>query len=468
MIQSYAAQLAPHCIFGHKGRSKRFLKVLTALGAGLGRSIPQCFQQRAQIKATYRLFAHRAMKPDLIRAAERDRLLAQLRAERPALVFAVQDTTTLNYSGSRAAEDLGVLQNAHQQGLYVHSHLLLNAFGTPLGVFDQVAWSRDVEQLGIKKARRKALPITEKESYRWPAQFDVLQQALVDLPATTVVELADREGDIYEFLAARTAPNVHYLIRARGDRIDQETGLRIRPALLLREPHVETAFTLEVWNQDPAQRRRAHLEVRYTTLTLQPNTDSKGRAGRQPLPVTVVWAREVNAPASVAKPIDWLLFSSLPADTLDAARQLVAYYRLRWRIEQFHYVLKTGCGVERLQFQDAQRLENAIATYSLLAVRVLTLQYLSRQPEDLPLAAAGVERHAYQAGAQYLNTARGGRYNVQKAEPTVQDFVRVVAQLGGSMLQKGKPIGTKILWRGLCELDIILQAFQAFQQWKAP
>ena len=462
MFENYTAQLAPHCIFGDKRRSKRFLKLLDTLGTCLGKRIPQGFQNRAQAKGAYRFFANPHITPFMIRAAERDRLVDQVRTERPAVLLAVQDTTTLNYSSSRAAEQLGVLQAAAQKGFYVHSQVLLRATGMYLGLFDQQCWNRDVTQLGVKKAQRKALALEEKESYRWLAHFEQLQATFAEDSATTIIQLGDRESDIYEVLAARAVPHVHYLIRARGDRVDQESGQRIRPALLLREPTVKESCSLEVFTHDPAQRRLAEIQVRFTQLTLQPNTESKGRAARQPMPVTVVWAREVNAPDTVAQPIDWLLFSSLPAETLEAALQLVNYYRLRWRIEQFHYVLKSGCAVEQLQLEQPPRLEKAIATYSLLARRVLALQYLARQADDQTLAAVGIERQAYQVGAQYLNTKAGGRYDIHKAEPTVQDFVRVVAQLGGSMLQRGKPIGTKILWRGLRELDIILQAFQAF------
>jgi hypothetical protein len=398
----------------------------------------------------------------MIRAAERDRLIEYVRRERPVRLFAVQDTTTLDYSSTRAAAQLGILQNAHQKGWYVHSQLLLEADGTPSGLFEQSCWNRTVEHLGVKKARRKALPIEEKESYRWLEHFQALQETFAEAEHSTIITLCDREADIYEVLAARSLPHMHYIIRARGDRIDAETGSAIRPALLLREPTTSEHFAVEVLHADPAQRRLANLEVRFTTLTLQPNTASKGRAGRTPLAVSVVWAREVNAPPGVDKPIDWLLFSSIVVDTLEQAVQLVQFYRLRWRIEQFHYVLKTGCGVERLQLHEAQRLENALATYSLLAVQVLSLLYLARQPENRPLVAVGIDPQAYRAGAQYLNTVAGGRYDVHKAEPTIQDFVHVVAQLGGSMLQRGKPIGVKILWRGLRELNTILRAFQAF------
>src|SRR5262245_47201564 len=52
-------------------------------------------------------------------------------------------------------------------------------------------------------------------------------------------------------------------------------------------------------------------------------------------------------------------------------------------IERFHYTLKQGCTVERLQFEEAHTLKNALALYSIVAWRLLWLTYTARtQPQD--------------------------------------------------------------------------------------
>ena len=39
----------------------------------------------------------------------------------------------------------------------------------------------------------------------------------------------------------------------------------------------------------------------------------------------------------------------------------VRWYSYRWLIERYHYVLKSGCGIEKLQLETAKSLEMALA-----------------------------------------------------------------------------------------------------------
>lgn len=60
------------------------------------------------------------------------------------------------------------------------------------------------------------------------------------------------------------------------------------------------------------------------------------------------------------------------------------WYTLRWVIERFHYVLKSGCHIEQLQLETAARLQRALATYALVAWRLLWLTYQARVPAAQP------------------------------------------------------------------------------------
>ncbi len=400
----------------------------------------------------------------MIHAAERDRVVDWVRQTKPCVVLAIQDTTTLDYSSNRASSRLQILQQEHQKGFYVHNHLLINEQGVPLGLFDQYAWNRRLDELGVRKAKRKELPIESKESYRWLQQTRLLHETFAQDTPTTFIELCDREADIHEVLEFQQHAHIHYLIRARGDRIEKESKMAIRPALLAAQPVAQGTFDVDILDSDPGKRRKARLEVRYASFTLRPNNSSKAKIKRQAIELQVVWAREVGAPEQVSKPIDWLLFTTLPVNSLSDALQMVHYYKLRWRIEQFHHVLKVGCKIEELQLKEPQSLENAIALYSLLAVQVLNLQFLARQQPDEPMQIAGFDPIAYKAGALYLKAKADAKYDPDKPNPTIGDFLLIVAQIGGSMLQKGKPIGSKIIWRGLRDLELILQAFEAFHK----
>ncbi|BCU09960.1 hypothetical protein OA58_11665 [Microcystis aeruginosa NIES-88] len=54
------------------------------------------------------------------------------------------------------------------------------------------------------------------------------------------------------------------------------------------------------------------------------------------------------------------------------------WYSYRWLIERYHFVLKSGCGLEKLQLETGRRIEMALATYSIVAWRLLWLTYQAR------------------------------------------------------------------------------------------
>jgi hypothetical protein len=118
-------------------------------------------------------------------------------------------------------------------------------------------------------------------------------------------------------------------------------------------------------------------------------------------------------------------------------------------VERFHYTLKQGCTVERLQFEDAHTLKNALALYSIVAWRLLWLTYTAReQPqapatELLPPLELRVLAEAMQAP---VSTAR--------------EAIRALAQLGGFPLNpSAKEPGVKVLWRGLRRLEAMVEGW---------
>ena len=70
--------------------------------------------------------------------------------------------------------------------------------------------------------------------------------------------------------------------------------------------------------------------------------------------------------------------------TADAPRVL-QWYALRWRIEDYFRILKSGCKVEELQHHTAERLERAIAIKMVVGWRIQSMVRLGR--EVLLLAA---------------------------------------------------------------------------------
>jgi hypothetical protein len=163
---------------------------------------------------------------------------------------------------------------------------------------------------------------------------------------------------------------------------------------------------------------------------------------------------DINPPSN-DKPIHWLLLTTLPIDTFDRAWQCVVWYSLRWLIERFHFTLKSGCKIEALQLETAARLCNALATYSILAWRLMGLTYQARLFPDASCQSV------LQTAEWKILRRKFEPMNRSKKPPTLRQAVRWIAQLGGVLARKGdgEP-GLKTLWRGIGKLHHLVEGVQ--------
>ena len=72
---------------------------------------------------------------------------------------------------------------------------------------------------------------------------------------------------------------------------------------------------------------------------------------------------------------------------LDDARQCLQDYALRWRIEDWHRALKSGCKIEKLAHQCVDRLERALAINMVIAWHIMVMTLLGREVPELPAEA---------------------------------------------------------------------------------
>jgi len=410
-------------------------------------SIPQTFVGGAETKAAYRALSSEAFAPEAFRQAQREACVQRM-AETP-VVFAIQDTTDLNFTDHPSTVGRGRLPGPQQLGFLLHSVFAVSAEGVPLGVLHQKTWTRDPAEEGSRH-ERKARPIAEKESFRW---IESLRAVHAAVPAgTRVIHVADREADIYEVFAEPRPANVELLIRAAQNR--RVSGPLRRLWATLEAAPVAERFTLCATDAKSQTTRDAGIEVRFAVVELQPPTHGKHAPDLAPVTITAVLAREVEAPDGV-RPIEWLLLGTLAVATPEEARRIVSYYGLRWLIERYHYVLKSGCQIEASQLRDVERLQRLLALYSFVAWRLLWLTYAARQDDDQPCTVAFTDlewRCAY--AAHHRNQA------LPTTPPSLREVTVWIARLGGYLNRRGdRPPGVKVLWRGLMRLhDIILGA----------
>ena len=193
----------------------------------------------------------------------------------------------------------------------------------------------------------------------------------------------------------------------------------------IRQSPVCGQLHLELQRQPQRQPRCATLTLRFATVELQPPQQHLQLASLQPITVQVILAEEENSPTGV-DPIHWLLLTTLAiADVADVV-QYLRWYSYRWLIERYHYVLKSGCRVEQLQLESAARLQRALATYAIVAWRLLWITYQARAFPDQP-ADSVLAPHEWQA--LYCRIHKTSIPT--KTTPTLHNCVRWIAQLGG-------------------------------------
>jgi len=440
--------------FSDERLERRFRVVLRKFARGIGKSIPWACQDWANTKAAYRFFSNARVSEHKILAghfqATRERVAV---GDDPILV--VHDTTEFIYHPEDASA-IGVVSKGASRkdaqgrpvlfttcGICLHSSLVVTTAGMPLGLAAAKFWRRE-EFKGChapaNKAKAYRRPIEEKESLRW---LDNLHESTRLLgQAQRCVHMGDREGDIYELFCAAQQADTHFLIRTRADRL-VEGGPHTMEHAIEQSPRQGT-YRIAVRDKK-GKVSPVVLEIRYQQLRILP---PRGRKKRYPaLVLTVIQARERGTPRGRER-IDWKLVTDLPVRSCAEAIEKVQWYTLRWRIETFHKVLKSGCHAEQAKLRTAARLINLLAVLCILSWRVFWLTMINRSaPEARPdLVFTALELRVLDAIV---------KDPPKRARPSrsVSRYLLKLARLGGYLARANDPPpGNMVIWRGLTSL----------------
>jgi hypothetical protein len=438
------------CKLGDARLTRRLVQLAQDFYARPTASVPQaCGGDRAKTKAAYRLFGN--TRADMQTLLEPHYLATEARMAAHKVVLAVQDTTSLNYTAHPATVGLGPVGNSIKaMGLHLHCTLAMTTDGTPLGFIDVQRWARQVEEFGKSKTSSKR-EIKEKESRKWLDSFEITCDVQDGLPNTTVVNIGDREADIFELfelaLQKKTGPKL--LVRASKNRRVLDEQKHLWPTLEA-EP-VAGVQVITVPRQGSRAAREAALSVRFKKVTLR---RPAGR-GKGDLSVWAVLAREDTAPDGV-EPLEWMLLTTMPVESFEQAIEKLHWYARRWGIEVLHKILKSGCRIEDRQLGYADRLEACLAIDLVVAWRIFHLTKLGRETPDIPCTAC-FEDDEWKALVVYATK----NPVPPPTPPTLREAVLLLACLGGFLARKGdKQPGTEVLWKGLPILDGIAEMWR--------
>jgi hypothetical protein len=379
---------------GDQRLNERLVNSARALGAYPGRAFCGVAQgDIAAVKGYYRLIDKPddgAVTPQAMLAPHRLRTLQRMKTQRT--VLCIQDGSDLNYTNLVQCQGLGSLgtnqTGARSAGLHLHSTLAVTTEGLPLGVLGAHC---EAPQARCGDDRHSAaIPIEDKKSFVWIEAVRECEHIAAELPDTRLVCVMDREADFFElFDEQRRRRKVDLLIRAKHDRLtqgpltlfDKVRSSPVKSRLAIAVPRQSTRAKKSKQKARVGHpRRTAQLQLRYREVELPA---PKHHPGKSPIRLWVVHVREVRPPRGVT-PLEWFLLSTREITTVEQAQQCLRWYCLRWRIEDWHRVLKSGCRVETLQHKTAARLKRAIAFNLVIAWRIMLLTLLGRHSPELP------------------------------------------------------------------------------------
>ena len=420
---------------------------------------------RAVVKGHYRLIdqpAKSAVTVEHILAPHRARTLQRMHSEHT--VLCVVDGTSLNFTRRGQTQGLGVIGSnqtgAQAHGLHLHATLAVNPDGVPLGVLRPDSTHhrpptprppaprrarRRVVSLGREPARlrpgrsapaRHARGVHHGPRGRFPRPVHRAPHTRTDRRAAGACEGQPRPRQR------------HYRRGRQGRAAPVRRGTQRPRARELHRRGLSPERARQSQQAGPKRKRPARLAE--TTLRYKPV--ALPCPGAEPVALWMVHAREERPPPDV-EPLEWFLLTTVPVRSPTDAQRILQHYTLRWRIEDYFRILKSGCKVEELQHHSAERLARAITIKMVIAWRIQLMVRLGREVPELPAEVlfSDIELRVLATFARSRSLA---------PPQHLGEAVELLARLGGWLGRTRDPPGAQLLWHGYTQLMAMTFAFE--------
>lgn len=449
------------CRFPDARLDQRFVTLLGMISHGVGDSIPAACQDWANTKAAYRFLSNERVTEEEILAGHFQASAARTKVVKGTLlvlhdtsefVYQRGESSTLGLIGRPAAGRAkdGTIRNHTVRGILMHSSLVVTPTGLPLGLTAIKFWTRK-QFKGCNALKRKInptrVPIKEKESYRW---LENVRQStsLIHRPADCV-HIGDRESDIYELFCLAGELGTNFLVRTCVDRLAGDGEHTVADEMhqsLSKGTHRVTARTKN------GESYEAVLQVRYERLLVRPPIGKK--KDYPPLILTVIHATEKTTSKGREK-IAWKLLTNLPVKSLKAAIEKLQWYAMRWKIETFHKMLKSGCKAEESKLRTSERLVNLISVFCIISWRIFWMTMLRRDRVTRSPKVAFTDTEIRLLD-HLLKDKSGGPTPARE----LSHYITKLARIGGYLARAGDPPpGNLVMWRGISRLNDIQLGF---------
>ncbi len=431
-----------------------------------GAPLPVIFPGEAEQRAAYRFLSNPRVAVRDILEPHQEAMVDRCRSQ--PVVLAVQDTTMVNYSGLEGTKGLVGLGGGGKgsRGIAAHAGVASVEGGCALGVLHLDADFREEDR---ENAGGGA------ESGRWTDAFASSAEMAAACPRTRVVNLRDREGDMWELLpegcgSAGADGGAGLLVRA--SRPDRRRALTEDGGAEDLFTHTEGFPTLATKMIDieacggprgRKTRKGVRLEVRAGFVDPVPPTDLP--KGTPPLRMLAVRVTEPRPPKGKER-LDWLLTATEGGPDAANALRVAGWYERRWLTGEWFSALKTGTRIRDRRLNAADDLRRCLAFDAVTACTVMSGGRLARSEPDRPARTVvhpvGIHVLAVHMAKPNHRRQRGP----PDPDQTVREFAVNTARLAGFIPSRRQPTpGTRKLWEGYMILSLFTENYRAMRDY---
>lgn len=462
--RTWAGAVFGHAELGDARRTSRLVELAAEVATRPAGTVVKACASSASREGAFRLLENDAVHPDAVREAVTE--ATRMHCQQEQQVIVPIDGTSLNLTDNARIKQLGAVGawSKGARGVQVMTAVALKSDGSMLGVCAQRMWVRSARS---PHGHRGALGKTSENRF-WLETLSEIAVTFGESESRCRPWFQmDRGADCLQVLKLATESDLLMTVRAAHDRcIEDKIGHLW--STLQRAP-VRAKRKLEVSARPPAARKKrvkgkrikfvtaprrarvAALVIRAATVPIQ--CTSNGRKFTTIL--NAVYVREANRRGDDR--IEWMLLTTHPIRLRREVLEVVRAYALRWRIEEFHRLWKTGlCRVEDTQLRSRDAIFKWATILAAVSTRAMQLKHLARTTPDVPAST-----HFSPTELNALISLRRPKGIALDHVPTLAVAVQWVAELGGHPGPWGKPPGAIVIGRGLYDVLVAARAFES-------
>jgi hypothetical protein len=430
---------------GDARRPRRLTMMADAAWRRPAGKVSAVFERAAEREGAYDFLENRHVRPEAIAAGMFE--ATARRAAKKQSVYVAIDHTSLTLTDVAKKKGFGPIR--WKRGLMVVNALAVASDGVPLGLIDQRFWTRKpVEDRTHREvvARNRKRRFQDKEPYAYARAAKNAVERLRSKECRPWIVI-DRIADNAEMLAAVDKTGARFTVRGGRERVLLPPGAPSLQRALDQAPSLGK-HVVSIGRSGCRPARTVVVDVRAARVIV-PLRRGQRRIGR--LELSAVRLRDAEGE------VEWVLYTNAPVVTVEEAREVVASYEARWRVEEFHKTWKSGqCNVEDAQLRSKSAVVKWATILAAVATRVERLKYLSRTTPEVPATVELADDEI--EGLKLDQTQRRRRKQRDIPDkPSIGEATKWIGELGGWLGERNGPPGSIVLARGLQRLAWLVE-----------